>query len=353
MASEHGADWGQRQPGTAPAALRQLGYEVKAARAEIAKLHKQLNALGRTVQRDLAQTRRQALDVAARCVAPGDTAAPGLHAGLLPIGHIESCFTQRNGTPRQPGLATAARARLRLCWGAVPAHTVEGLEGFSHVWLIFHFDQNRGDGHVVKSKVHPPRLDGTPTGVFACRTPHRPNPIGLSLVELESVQGDTLHLRGADLIDGTPVLDVKPYIPFADAPPPRADVRTPSWVDDGSKPLLLVEVTAGARGNLQDLCAASCEEVATATSMAAGCAPLRFFAGRPEEAEAALVGLLQADPRSVYRKHKCGDQPYKVAVDGLDATCRFGQGVVTVESVSWQTYPAADESLTSNAILNT
>ena len=168
----------------------QLRYEVKAARAEIAKLHKQLNALGRTVQRDLAQTRRQALDISGRALAQAVVTEDdrSQHGGkLMPIGHIESCFTQRNGTPRQPGLATAARARLRLCWGAVPAHTAEGLEGFSHVWLIFHFDQNRGDGHVVKSKVHPPRLGGTPTGVFACRTPHRPNPIGLSLVELESV----------------------------------------------------------------------------------------------------------------------------------------------------------------------
>lgn len=324
--------------------LRRLRYEIKAARAEIAKLHRQLNLLGRTVQRDLASTRRQALDAAARCGLPGDggtSAASALGGGMRPIGHIESCFVHRNGTPRQPGLASAARSRLRLCWGTMPAHTLEGLDGFSHVWLIFHFDQNRGDGHVVKSKVHPPRLDGAPTGVFACRTPHRPNPIGLSLVELESVQGDTLHLLGADLIDGTPVLDVKPYLPYADAPPPSAHVRAPAWVDEGGEPRLRVDVTAEARADLRNLCCGShLPDVDASDAPAARRVSLRFFAGRPDQAEEALVGLLRADPRSVYRKQKCADEPYKVALDGLDATCRFGEGTVTVERVDWSTHVA-------------
>ena len=152
--------------------------------------------------------------------------------GVTPIGRLESCFSHRNGTPRQPGLAPSAVSKLRINWGTCPSHTLDGLSEFSHVWLIFLFDQNRGGLEVVKAKVKPPRLGGAHTGLFACRTPHRPNPIGLSLVTLERVEGDTLHLLGADLIDGTPILDVKPYIPYADSPsaaPGSACVRAPAW----------------------------------------------------------------------------------------------------------------------------
>ena len=198
------------------AELVRLRYEVKAARSEITKLHRQMNALQKAVRRELASTRKAALnappqqsvaggsDSGGGCATAGRSmpAAPASGAGLtmVPIGHIESCFVNRNGTPRQPGLAPAARSRLRLRWGTAPAHTLEGLEEFSHVWLLFVFHRNRGD-EVVKAKVHPPRLHGARTGVFACRTPHRPNPLGLSLVEIEAIEGDTVHLRGADLIE--------------------------------------------------------------------------------------------------------------------------------------------------------
>mmetsp|Transcript_27482 Transcript_27482/g.69956 ORF Transcript_27482/g.69956 Transcript_27482/m.69956 type:complete len:336 (-) Transcript_27482:997-2004(-) len=308
------------------AEIRRLHYELRAARAEVGKLHRQMNQFQRTVQRELAATRRDALAAATAVASSRDVAQPAM--GLTPVGHIESCFTHRNGTPRQPGLAPNARARLRVTWGSVPSHTLDGLDKFSHIWLLFHFDQNRGD-EVVKSKVRPPRLDGAPTGVFACRSPHRPNPIGLSLVTLDRVDGDTLYLSGADLIDGTPVLDIKPYVQYADKPPASCEVHAPDWVLAGATPRLRVQMTPEARANIQEICAIGKASGGTAV------AALRFFGDAPEAAEAAIVQVLQADPRSVYRKQKCAGQLYQVCVDGLDATCAFGDDgeSVTVQSV--------------------
>lgn len=319
------------------AEVRRLQHELKAAKHEIGKLHRQMNALQRHVQKELEAIRRDALAAAAAAAAarPSEAAVgpPGVHT-LKPIGRIESCFSQRNGTPRQAGVAPAARSRLRMEWG-VPAHTLDGLAAFSHVWLIFLFDQNRGD-EVVKSKVHPPCLDGAATGVFACRSPHRPNPIGLSLVELDRIEGDTLYLSGADLIDGTPVVDVKPFVPYADLPLAMGKVRAPEWVHAGGSPRLCVEVTPNARACIQKACAARVPPD--------GSVALRFFAGAPDAAEAALVQVLQADPRSVYRRHKCSGQQYRVCIDGLVAECRFADdgAMVTVDSVRFRSVAEAE-----------
>lgn len=314
--------------------VRRLQHELKAAKHEIGKLHRQMNALQRHVHKELEAIRRDAL-AAAAAARPSEAAVspPGVHT-LKPIGRIESCFSQRNGTPRQAGVAPAARSRLRMEWG-VPAHTLDGLAAFSHVWLIFLFDQNRGD-EVVKSKVHPPCLDGAPTGVFACRSPHRPNPIGLSLVELDRIEGDTLYLSGADLIDGTPVVDVKPFVPYADLPLAMGKVRAPEWVHAGGSPRLCVEVTPNARACIQNACAARVPPD--------GCVALRFFVGAPDAAEAALVQVLQADPRSVYRRQKCSGQQYRVCIDGLDAECRFADdgAMVTVDSVRFRSIADAE-----------
>ena len=94
-----------------------------------------------------------------------------------------------------------------------PERRADGLAGFSHVWVIFLFHKNKNAA--VKPKVAPPKLDGARVGVFSTRAPYRPNPIGLSLARLDRVDGDTLYFSGLDLIDGTPVLDVKPHIPGA------------------------------------------------------------------------------------------------------------------------------------------
>ena len=136
---------------------------------------------------------------------------------IRPIGHIESPYRQKFATPRQPGLVPAARAVLRLDPKLEPEHALRGLEEFSHVWLIFWFHLNTNK--LYHPVVHPPRLRGRTIGVFASRAPHRPNPIGLTAAKLEGVEKDGVLLSGVDLIDGTPILDLKPYVPQYDALP--------------------------------------------------------------------------------------------------------------------------------------
>lgn len=136
---------------------------------------------------------------------------------MKPIGTIESCYKDKFGIPRQPGLVPAATAKLRLRADLHPEQALQGLDGFSHLWLIWEFHENRTARY--HAKVHPPRLEGESRGVFATRSPHRPNPIGLSLVELVRIEGDTLWLAGVDVMDGTPVLDIKPYLPDVEAKP--------------------------------------------------------------------------------------------------------------------------------------
>lgn len=138
------------------------------------------------------------------------------------IGRVRSCFTEKFGIPRQPGLANAAEAVIELFPPFDCEEACAELRGFSHVWVVFVFHQAIRDEW--KPTVRPPRLGGNQRiGVFASRSPFRPNPIGMSAVELQAIECDDGHcrllLRGADLLDGTPVLDIKPYVPYTDALP--------------------------------------------------------------------------------------------------------------------------------------
>lgn len=164
---------------------------------------------------------------------------------MEPIGFIESCFKDKFGTPRQPGLVKKAWAKLKIRGDLQPAEALQGLEGFSHVWLIWVFHQNKVSRY--HAKVHPPRLGGKSIGLFATRTPHRPNPIGLSLVELISVEKDGIIVSGADLVDGTPILDIKPYLPEVEAIP---GART-GWTSEVVKEPIHVEFTEQAQIALQ------------------------------------------------------------------------------------------------------
>lgn len=133
-----------------------------------------------------------------------------------PVGIIHSCFAEKFAIPRQPLLAPAATATLELLPPYDQPEALEGLEGVSHLWLLFVF---HAAGHGSKHlRVRPPRLGGNQRiGVFASRATHRPNPIGQSVVRLDGIVDGRLQLSGVDLLDGTPVLDIKPYVPYADA----------------------------------------------------------------------------------------------------------------------------------------
>jgi tRNA (adenine37-N6)-methyltransferase len=137
------------------------------------------------------------------------------------IGVVHSCFKQKFGIPRQPGLVDVP-AVIELYSEYAREEAVRGLENFSHIWVLFLFHQALREDW--KPTVRPPRLGGNErVGVFASRSMFRPNPIGLSVVELASIEcapgSVRLHIRGGDLLDGTPVLDIKPYLPYADALP--------------------------------------------------------------------------------------------------------------------------------------
>ncbi|MTZ14640.1 tRNA (N6-threonylcarbamoyladenosine(37)-N6)-methyltransferase TrmO [Pseudomonas sp. JL972] len=137
---------------------------------------------------------------------------------VRPVGILHSCFKEKFAIPRQPQLAPAARGVLELLPPFDTGEAVAGLEQVSHVWLLFLFHQALEEK--PRLRVRPPRLGGNRMmGVFATRATHRPNGIGQSVVKLEKVEANRLWLSGIDLLDGTPVIDIKPYVPYADALP--------------------------------------------------------------------------------------------------------------------------------------
>lgn len=134
---------------------------------------------------------------------------------LKPIGIVRSCYPDKFGTPRQSGLVPESRGVLEFFPEVQPEESLQGLEGFSHLWVLFWFHQNKASR--FHAKVHPPRLGGESRGVFATRSPHRPNPIGLSVLKILKINKDTVEIQGLDLVDGTPILDIKPYLPDSEA----------------------------------------------------------------------------------------------------------------------------------------
>ncbi len=149
-----------------------------------------------------------------------------------PIGVLRSCFKEKFGIPRQSGLVSEAAGVIKLRDDPFFRNAVRELETFSHVWVIFVF--HRHDARHWKPTVRPPRLGGArKVGVLASRSPHRPNPIGLSAMRLERVDLDApggieIHVSGVDVLDETPVLDIKPYLPYADSIP---DARS-GWAEE-------------------------------------------------------------------------------------------------------------------------
>jgi len=137
---------------------------------------------------------------------------PGPAFSVTPIGVLRTPFPDRASTPRQPAAARGVRGTIELVRDGRFEHAIEDLDGFAHIWVLFWFHLNDG----WKSKVLPPRSTRR-RGVFATRSPYRPNPIGMSVLRLERIEGLTLHVLDVDMIDGTPVVDIKPYLAYTDA----------------------------------------------------------------------------------------------------------------------------------------
>jgi tRNA-Thr(GGU) m(6)t(6)A37 methyltransferase TsaA len=177
---------------------------------------------------------------------------------IQPIGVIRSCYRVKFGIPRQPGLVKSATATLELLPPYNTPEAFRGLTDFSHVWIIFLFHQSARDDSPSpgsgaaswKATVRPPRLGGNERiGVFASRSNFRPNPIGLSVVELLNIEGIKLQLGGGDFLDGTPVLDIKPYIPYADNIPQAKG----AFADTAPPPINQVHFTPEAEAAIQNL----------------------------------------------------------------------------------------------------
>ena len=220
---------------------------------------------------------------------------------MEPIAHMQSDFPAKFGIPRQAGLVWALRGSVIFAPAYRSPEALRGIEGFSHLWLLWEFSQSRRSGW--SPTVRPPRLGGNARmGVFATRSPFRPNPIGLSCVRLERVEWDTpqgpvLHVAVAALMDGTPIYDIKPYLPYADCHPEATQGFAPSE----GRPLLQVDI------------------------------PPRLLARVPEQVRPALEGVLAQDPRPAYQDDP--ERVYGFAFAGLEVRFAVRDGVLRVEDI--------------------
>jgi len=218
---------------------------------------------------------------------------------LRPVARMRSEFPEKFGIPRQSGLVEELRGTVVFEPEFRNPDALRGMEGFSHLWLIWGFHKAVRPGW--SATVRPPRLGGnTRMGVFATRSPFRPNPLGLSCVKLEGVElhtpdGPVLHVAGADLLDGTPIYDVKPYLPYADARPEALEgfAPAPERLRVAIPPELLAQV--------------------------------------PPDRRAALEGVLSCDPRPRYQDDP--DRVYGLAFGGLDVSFTVAGDLLTVREI--------------------
>ena len=218
------------------------------------------------------------------------------------IAHIRSDFPTKFGVPRQAGLVEELRAAVVFEPPYRVPEALRGIEGFSHLWLIWEFSENKRESW--SPTVRPPRLGGnTRMGVFATRSPFRPNPIGLSCVKLEGVELDTpdgpmLYVSGADLVDGTPIFDIKPYLPYADCRP---------------------EAVGGFAGTAPE----GALEVRI---------PPDLMERVRSDRRAALAGVLAQDPRPSYQNDP--GRVYGFGFAGLEVRFTVADGVLSVVDVT-------------------
>ena len=220
------------------------------------------------------------------------------------IAHFRSPFKSKFGIPKQAGLVADLEGEIVFEPEYRNADSLRGIEGFDFLWLIWEFSANR---HAAKSPVvRPPVLGGNEkVGVFATRSPFRPNNIGLSSVRLSSVEwessrGPVIHVKGADLMDGTPIYDIKPYVVYGDCHP----VARSGFVDERKWDKLRVEIPDTVKTYL-------------------------LSQGLTDAKLAVLEEVLAQDPRPHYQKNP--DKVYGMPYEGLDVHFRVKEGVLTVE----------------------
>ena len=215
---------------------------------------------------------------------------------MKPIAHIRTDFPEKFGIPRQSGLVPGLCGRVVFLPAYRNPDALRGLEGYSHIWLLWEFSEAKRD--TWSPTVRPPRLGGNRRmGVFATRSPFRPNPIGLSCVRLLAIEGTDLVVEGADLLDGTPIYDIKPYLPYTDAHP---------------------EATAGFAGEVfEDRLAVDF--------------PAALLNKLPPEKRESALALLRADPRPSYQEDE--ERIYGKPYAGYDIRFQVAGDTLTVVAV--------------------
>nr|XP_036213677.1 uncharacterized protein LOC106620976 isoform X1 [Bactrocera oleae] len=294
------------------------------------------------------------------------------------IGVIRTAFPEKRGVPRQSSVGGRLRGIVELNSDTFtnPEHALDGLEEYSHMWLIYHFHRNNAH---PKAKVAPPRLGGERVGVFSTRSPHRPCPIGLSLVEIEKVEGATITFFGTDMVDGTPLLDIKPFIPFYDSPALPMDsgrisvgpLETLDFYDSRQEPdgeeseleLLAAGATGGSNSSSDDTVGGSGGSgvgnyhsstppnivnhispplsAVKVPNWVAGSHRLKVCFNERAETQLqelqvnrqCIIDILETDPRSVYLRTKYGSQIFTFQLSEVTVTCKFDDKAAMVTVV--------------------
>jgi len=225
---------------------------------------------------------------------------------ITPIATIETPYKEKFAVPRQPRLVPSATARIKLLGELNCMEAVRELEQFSHLWLLFLFDQNLEAGW--KPTVRPPRLGGNErVGVLASRSTFRPNGIGMSAVEFRGInkEGDQIYVEvgSVDLVDGTPIIDIKPYIPYSDSVP-----EAKGGYADAEPPTVQVEFSPTALAILQSLPDSTVKQ-------------------------AVISEVLAQDPRPAYKKNKPDHKQYAVHLYNLNVKFTISGNLVTVTTI--------------------
>lgn len=242
---------------------------------------------------------------------------------FTPIGVIRTPFIDRADAPRQAVAAEGVAGTIELSEGRDFEHALSDLEGWDRLWVIFCFHLNPG----FRPKVLPPRSEGKRRGLFSTRSPHRPNPIGISVVRLARVEGLTVHVLDVDMIDGTPVLDLKPYVPYADAFP---TART-GWLAPSIPPAIEGDTTAP-----RDPVATY--EIAWSPRAAA---QIAWLAAQGIDLGDRVSAVLRLGPQPhPYRRIKREGAGFKLAVKDWRARFQVDGRTVTVEAIESGYRPA-------------
>lgn len=236
------------------------------------------------------------------------------------IGVVRSCFKEKFGTPRQPGLATHAHALIEIYPPYNREECFRGLEHFSHLWVCFVFHQNLGK--TWQPTVRPPRLGGNEKiGVFASRSGFRPNPLGISVVPLRAIEhtprATLLYVDGLDLIDGTPIVDIKPYVPYVDAVPDARAGYAPT------PPAASLSVAFSAQASQE------CDAKAAQLNI--------------PDLRALIIEILQSDPRPAYYTDRRNDKILGLRLYDFDLKWRVVDGCAEVLSLTAEQQSQGEE----------